>query len=205
MHWPGHVRTVSAQILRAGLAYLLHNVPQLLLDLLLSTLESLPQIIADAAPLQQDLECLLRVPDLHDAVDVFGCAAQERSFQDAIRCLRLLLVQQRQVDVALDVRREPRLERRGGGGLALAVQVREDCERADQDEQVGDGDQQHEPVDGVEGPHFGGGLRCRLSLIACAAGMVYFFCGRREESCAGRREGEERSDCEKRLRGESEE
>ena len=153
MHWPGHVRTVSAQILRAGLAYLLHNVPQLLLDLLLSTLESLPQIIADAAPLQQDLECLLRVPDLHDAVDVFGCAAQDRSFQDAIRCLSLLLVQLRQVDVALDVRREPRLERRGGGGLTLAVEVCEDGKGTSEDTNVGKGHGEHHPVDHVKWPH----------------------------------------------------
>jgi hypothetical protein len=143
----------------------LYNVPQLLLDLLLRALESLPQIIAYAAPLQQDLERLLRVPDLDDAVDVLGSATQKRSFQDAVGDFGLFLVQQRQIDVALEVLGKPGLERRCGGSLALAVQVGEDGERADQNEQVGDRDQQHEPVDGIEGPHSGGGLRCRLSSI----------------------------------------
>ena len=147
--------------------YLLHNIPQLLLNLLLRALKPLPQIIAYTAPLQQDLKCLLRVPDLHNAVDVLCCAAQQRGFQDAVWCFWVFLVQQRQVNVALEVLWKPGLERRGGGGLALAVQRREDCERADQDEEVGHGDQEHEPVDGVEGPHFGGGLLCRLSSITC--------------------------------------
>lgn len=77
------------------LAYLLHDVPQLLLDLLLGALEALPQLIADAAALQQDLEGLLCVADLDDAVDVFGGAAQERGFEDAVGRLGVLLVQQR--------------------------------------------------------------------------------------------------------------
>lgn len=149
------------------LAYLLHDVSQLLLNLLLGALEALPQLIADAAALQQDLEGLLRVADLDDAVDVFGGAAQERGFEDAVGRLGVLLVQQRQVDVALEMRREPRLERGCGGGLSLAVQRREDGQRADQDEQVRHGDQQHEPVDGVEGPHFGRRPRwCRRGSIA---------------------------------------
>jgi hypothetical protein len=56
--------------------HLISNVPQLLLNLLLGALKPLPQIIAHTAPLQQHLQRLLCVPDLHYAVDVFCCAAQ---------------------------------------------------------------------------------------------------------------------------------
>jgi hypothetical protein len=56
--------------------YLVNNIPQLLLNLLLRALEPLPQVVAHTAPLQQHLERLLRVPDLHDAMDVFCRTAQ---------------------------------------------------------------------------------------------------------------------------------
>ena len=119
--------------------YLLHNISQLLLNLLLRALEPLPQIVAHAASLQKNLECLLRVSDLHNAVDVLCCAAQERSFQDAVWYFGVFLVQQRQVDVALEVLWEPGLKGRGGGCFTLAIQGREDCEGSEQNEEVGDG------------------------------------------------------------------
>jgi len=65
-------------------------------------------------------------------------------------------VQEGQVHVSLKVRGEPGLERRGVCGLAFAVQVRKDGQRADEDDEVGYGDGEHDPVDEVEGPHFGG-------------------------------------------------
>ena len=62
-----------------------------------------------------------------------------------------------EVDIALQVRREPGLERGGAIGLALAVDAAEGVERADENEQVGDGNTEHHPVDEVEGPHVCGG------------------------------------------------
>lgn len=109
-------------IVSAGI-YLLHNIPQLLLNLLLGALESLPQIIAHATPLQKHLERLLRIPDLHDAVDVLGRAAQQCSLEDVVGDLGFVLVQQCEVDVALDVGGEPWLEGGGACLLSLAVEI----------------------------------------------------------------------------------
>lgn len=76
MRWPGKSKHTSHEHLSSGQAHLLHDISQLFFNLLLRALEPLPQIIAHAAPLQQNLKRLLRVPDLHNAVDVLGCAAQ---------------------------------------------------------------------------------------------------------------------------------
>jgi hypothetical protein len=128
------------------------------------------QIVAHAAPLQQHLQRLLCVSDLHNAVDVFGGAAQQSSLEDAVRDLWLLLVQQRQVDVALDMLGEPGLERRGRRGLALAVQVGEDGEGAHENDEVGNGNRQHQPVDSIERPHFFGGGRGCCGEVKWAGG-----------------------------------
>ena len=54
------------------------------------------------------------------------------------------------------MRGELGLERGGVGGFALAVEVCEDGEGAREDDSLGDGDGEHEPVDGVERPHVEG-------------------------------------------------
>lgn len=96
-----------------------HNVPQLLLHLLLRTQESLPQVVAHASPLQQCAARLLRRPDLDDAVDVLDGPPQQCRPQHAVRDLGSLLLlavaagrlglemKERQVDVTLQMRREP--------------------------------------------------------------------------------------------------
>jgi hypothetical protein len=65
------------------------------------------------------------------------------------------------------VRGEPRLERGGVGGFALAVEACEDGEGAGEDSDVGDGDGEHQPVYDVEGPHCGG---CVGRAAACCRG-----------------------------------
>lgn len=81
--------------------YLIHDVSELVLDLLLSALEPLPQIVAYTTPLQQHLQGLLLAPDLNDPADVLGGPAQQRSLQDAVRGLGVFSVEQGEVDVAL--------------------------------------------------------------------------------------------------------
>lgn len=56
--------------------YLHDYVAKLLLHLLLSALESLPQIIANASPLQQRAACRLGSTDLNNAVDVLDGATE---------------------------------------------------------------------------------------------------------------------------------
>jgi hypothetical protein len=133
MHWPVTISTHKHTRREVSLfsTYLLHHIPQLLLNLLFRALKPLPQIIADTSPLQQHLQRLLGVADLHNAVDVLGCAAQ--------------------------VRGEPGFEGGGAGLLPLAVERGEDGEGAYEDHEVGDGDGEHKPVDEVEGPHAGRG------------------------------------------------
>lgn len=95
------------------------------------------------------------------------------------------------------MRREPGLERGGAIGLALAVDAAKCVERADEDEQVGDGDAEHHPVDEVEGPHVGGGGGVRWSgdmlLLLRACVCVYL--------CAGVAQGGSRRACVRRNRG----
>lgn len=84
-------------------------------------------------------------------------------------------MEQREVDVALEVRREPGLERGGAVGFALAVDAAEGVERADKNDEVGDGDAEHHPVDGVEGPHGCGGAqsgRLGVGVRWAQAGVV---------------------------------
>lgn len=71
----------------------LHNyVAQLSLHLALGAREPLPQIIANASPLQQSRACLLGRTDLDDAVDILDCAADEGGPEDTLGDLRGLLL-----------------------------------------------------------------------------------------------------------------
>lgn len=54
-----------------GIKYLIDHIPKLFLDLLLCALKPLPQIIPHTAPLQQYLQRLLRIPNLHYPMDIF--------------------------------------------------------------------------------------------------------------------------------------
>lgn len=155
--------------------HLIHNIPKLLLDLLLRALEPLPQIIPHTAPLQQNLQRLLRIPDLNDSVDILCCAAQQSSLQNAVWHLGLLHVKQGEVDIALEVGGEPGLKGRGVGGLSFAVETCEDAKRASKYTDVGDGHGEHKPVDEVEGPHFGyqvlgEGAWTMATMAMCSAG-----------------------------------
>lgn len=64
-------------------------------------------------------------------------------------------MQEGQIDVALEMWRKPWFERGSLGGLSFAVEVRENGERTDEDEEVGERDRESQPVYGVEGPHGG--------------------------------------------------
>jgi hypothetical protein len=55
-------------------AYLHYHIPQFLLHLLLRPTEPLPQVIADAAPLEEGAARRLGRADLDDAVDVLDGA-----------------------------------------------------------------------------------------------------------------------------------
>lgn len=101
--------------------HLAHDIAQLLLHLLLGTLEPLPQVVAHAALLQQRAARLLGRPELHQAAQVLERPAQQGRADDAVGDGGGLLaalgagvlgrhVKQRQVDVALQVRAEPRLQ-----------------------------------------------------------------------------------------------
>lgn len=71
----------------------LHNhIAQLGLHLTLGAREALPQIIADAPPLQQSRTCLLGRADLDDAVDILDSAADEGGPKDTLRDLRALFL-----------------------------------------------------------------------------------------------------------------
>jgi hypothetical protein len=91
--------------------YLVNNVPQLLLNLLLGPLETLPQIIADGAPLEQGGQAGFGATDGDYAVDVFGGSTEQGGLEDAFwhlwRVCVGLDVQEGEVYVALDVRTEP--------------------------------------------------------------------------------------------------
>ena len=102
-----------------GTTYLSHHIPHLVLDFLLRHQEPLPQLIAHAPFLEEGGQSLLRASDCQHAVDVFGCAPQQRRPQDALgyggRFLVAgaglgLEVQEREVDVALEVGWEPGFE-----------------------------------------------------------------------------------------------
>lgn len=101
----------------AGRPDLIHDIPHLLLDLLLRQQAPLPQLIAHAPFLQQGSQRLLCVADGDHAADVFGRAPQQRRSQHAFRYGGRFLVaglglevQEREVDVALEVRWEPGFE-----------------------------------------------------------------------------------------------
>lgn len=98
-------------------SYLHDHVPQLLFHLLLCAAEPLPQVIAHASPLQERATRSLRGPNLDDAVDVLDGAPQQRCSQNAIgdlwalfRAVLGLEMEEGEIDVALQMRTEPRLE-----------------------------------------------------------------------------------------------
>lgn len=82
---------VSTFPLTAGSAYLLNDVAQLGLNLLLGALEALPQVVADGALLQQRLQGLLCVAHLDEAVDVLDGAAHQGRLEHAVGDLGLAL------------------------------------------------------------------------------------------------------------------
>ncbi len=95
------------------LTYLLHAILNLGLQLGLSAQQALPDLVADAAALEQGVERLLARADVDDAVDVLGAARQQGGAEQRVRHLgrrRVVVrqVQQRQVDVARCVGREVR-------------------------------------------------------------------------------------------------
>lgn len=90
------------------------DISQLLSHLSLCPLEALPQVITDAAPLQQGAASLLRVLNLVQTVDILHGAAHEGCPQNTVGNLLCLLasfltveLEQCVVDVALEVRAEP--------------------------------------------------------------------------------------------------
>lgn len=98
-------------------AYLHHYIPELSLHLALSAREALEQVIAHAALLEERCTRLLCAADVDDALDVLDGTADKRGAQDALGNLRRLLlaglrvlVQQRQVDVFLEVLAKPGLK-----------------------------------------------------------------------------------------------
>ena len=62
-------------------------------------------------------------------------------------------MEEREVDIALEMCGEPGLEGCGIGGLTLAVEVCEDGKGTSEDTNVGEGHGEHHPVDHVEWPH----------------------------------------------------
>lgn len=107
-------RACEASSVRGVKTYLCYYITQLLLHLLLSSLKSLPQIIANTATLQQRTARLLGRLDLNEAVDVLDGAAEECSLEDALGDTGGLFaavfgvhVEEGEVDVALEVRAEP--------------------------------------------------------------------------------------------------
>jgi hypothetical protein len=62
----------------------LNNIPHFILHLLLRTLKALPQIIADAASLQQQGQSLFLVSDRHDALNILAGPTQECGFEDRL-------------------------------------------------------------------------------------------------------------------------
>lgn len=97
-------------------AYLGDDITEFLLHFALGALETLPQIVADAAALQQRAARLLGRLDLDQALNVLDGAAQQRGLEHrvghrgALLALLGLHVEERHVDVALEVGTEPRGE-----------------------------------------------------------------------------------------------
>lgn len=94
--------------------YLGNDVSQFLLHFLLCAQESLPQVIANASPLQKRSARLLGSLDVDQALDILHCATQEGRSQDAIGDPGGLLgaffgieMHEGEVDVSLEVRAEP--------------------------------------------------------------------------------------------------
>lgn len=94
--------------------YLRDNISQLLLNLLLSPLETLPQVVTHTALKQQCATGLLGGFEMDQAIDIFDCASKKRCLEDGIGDLGGLFialfrihVQKGEVDVALQIGREP--------------------------------------------------------------------------------------------------
>ena len=149
---------IYALSVRVFIAYLIHNILNFNLHFLLRALEALPQLIADGTTLQQSLQRRLGLSELHNALDVLDRALQQGSLEHRVWHLAQFLlviavgagglriqVQQAEVDVARDVLREPGLELGGAGDLALAVDGGEAVEGADEDYEVGCGQEEAGP------------------------------------------------------------
>lgn len=95
---------------RAG-AYLIHHVPQFFFNLLFCSLEALPEVVADAAALEEGAQRGFRPPYRNDPVNILRRAAQEGGLEHALGHPRCLLVgfnvQEGEVDISLGVRAEP--------------------------------------------------------------------------------------------------
>lgn len=163
--------------------YLVDNILNLNLHLLLRALEALPQLIADRTTLQQSLQRRLRLSELHNPLNILNRALQQRSLQHRVRHLAQLLlivavrarglrvqVQQAEVDVARDVLREPGLEFGGAGDLALAVDGGEAVEGADEDYEVGCRQEEAGP-EGFGG-RGGEGVGCAVECAVAGEGAV---------------------------------
>ncbi len=96
-----------------------HHILQLDFNLLFGEQESLPELVADGAALQELGEGGLGVADLDEAVNVFCGAAEEGGAEDGVGDFGvgavgsvagrgLLEFEEGEVDVALEVGREPR-------------------------------------------------------------------------------------------------
>lgn len=125
------------------------DVAQLGVHVLLCGREARPQLVADAAALQQLRERGLGGAQRNDAVDVGGGAAEQRGFEHAVRDRRGrrgLQLEQGEVDVPREVGGEPGEERARAGGLAGAVEVREGEEADREDGEVAEWEEQGEPL-----------------------------------------------------------
>ena len=91
-------------------------------------------------------------------MDVFSGPPEKCGLEHAVWNFGVLEVQQAKVDVAGDVLGKPWFQRGRLCGFSLAVERGKDGEGADEDEEVGEGDGERQPVDGIEGPHGGGWL-----------------------------------------------
>ena len=163
--------------------HLVHDIFNFDFHFLLRALEALPQLVAHGTALQQRLQRRLGLSELHNALDVLDRALQQGGLEHRVRHLAQLLlvvavgagglrvqVQQAEVDVARDVLREPGLELRGAGDLALAVDGGEAVEGADEDYEVGCGQEEAGP-EGFWGGR-GEGIGCAVECAVAIEGAV---------------------------------
>ena len=142
----GPARAVSHKASTIELTtYLLHDILDLDLELLLRPQQPLPDLVADHAPLQQGAEGLFARADLNDPRNVFLGAGEQGGAEDGVghqdlgRFFVVVLVvgevEEREVDVALGVGGKVGREGEGGGCF---VNISREW-RAGKGEQGGDG------------------------------------------------------------------